>query len=121
MAHVLNIPLIPLIPTSSNNTNNIHEIAFKTVPSATKLEIKQLLQSFYGLEVQKVRTLNMKGKTKRVWLAKGESLVGNKPDYKKAYVTLKNPLSNYPIFYPSPATIVHDEYMKKNKKMMTLQ
>ncbi|MED6197482.1 hypothetical protein PIB30_056891 [Stylosanthes scabra] len=121
MAHIANIPLIPLMPTSSNNINNVHEIAFKTVPSATKLEIKHLLQSFYGLEVQKVRTLNMKGKTKRVSFAKGESFLLNKPEYKKAYITLKNPLSNYPIFYPSPATILYDEYMKKNKKMMALR
>lgn len=113
MAHIANLPLIPLTLASSNNLN---EVAFKTIPSATKVEIKQLLQSFYGLEVQKVRTLNMKGKKKRL----NGSLVAKKPDYKKAYVTLKNPLSSSPILYPSPATAVHEDN-KKNKKMMAMQ
>ncbi|KAF1882531.1 hypothetical protein Lal_00002709 [Lupinus albus] len=67
----------------------------KTIPSATKLEIKNFLQSFYNLDVQKVRTLNMKGKKKH----HGGSLIA-KPDYKKAYVTLNKPLPVTSNLYP---------------------
>ncbi|KAG5155310.1 hypothetical protein JHK82_013279 [Glycine max] len=86
MAHITNLPMTPLMPSTSSN--DIKEIAFKTAPSASKVEIKRFLETFYGFEVEKVRTLNMKGKKKRY----AGSLVA-KPDYKKAYVTLKKPLS----------------------------
>ena len=52
---------------------------------ATKREIKKAVElMFDGVEVIKVNTLNVKGKTKRF----GRT-VGRRQDYKKAYVTLK--------------------------------
>lgn len=78
-----------------NSFTNIREIAIKTIPSASKIEIKRVLESLYGFQVEKVHTLNIEGKKKkRDWL-----LIA-KPDYKKAYVTLKNPLSISPDLYP---------------------
>ncbi|OWM66010.1 39S ribosomal protein L23, mitochondrial [Punica granatum] len=80
-----NLPIKLLMPSTFTN---IKEIALKTIPSASKIEIKRVLESLYGFEVEKVRTLNMEGKKwKRNWLLMA------KPDYKKAYVTLKHPLS----------------------------
>ncbi|BAT73390.1 hypothetical protein LR48_Vigan01g026800 [Vigna angularis] len=108
MAHITNLPMMPLIPTTSSN--EIKEIAFKTAPSASKLQIKCFLESFYGLEVQKVRTLIMKGKKKRY----AGSLVA-KPDYKKAYVTLKNPLSSSHNPFPFAFTLQDN----KNEKTLT--
>lgn len=60
-----------------------------------QIEIKRVLESLYGFEVEKVQTLNMDGKKKK----RGGLLIA-KPDYKKAYVTLKNPLSISPELYP---------------------
>lgn len=60
-----------------------------------QIEIKRVLESLYGFEVDKVRTLNMEGKKKK----RGGLLVA-KPDYKKAYVTLKSPLSMSQDLYP---------------------
>lgn len=58
---------------------------FKVDKSATKREIKQAIElMFDGVEVVKVNTLNVKGKTKRFG-----RVVGKRSDYKKAYVTLK--------------------------------
>ncbi|CAJ1938103.1 unnamed protein product [Sphenostylis stenocarpa] len=108
MAQIANLPMTPLMPTASSN--DIKEIAFKTAPSASKLQIKLFLETFCGFEVQKVRTLNMKGKKKRY----GGSLVA-KPDYKKAYVTLKNPLSFSQNPYPFGSTLQDN----KNEKMLT--
>ncbi len=58
---------------------------FKVDGTATKREIKKAVElMFDGVEVAKVNTLNVKGKTKRF----GKS-IGRRNDYKKAYVTLK--------------------------------
>ncbi|XP_027178962.1 uncharacterized protein LOC113777928 [Coffea eugenioides] len=92
VVHFANLPIKLLMPSSFSN---IREIALKTIPSASKIEIKRVLESLYGFEVDKVRTLNMDGKKKK----RGGLLIA-KPDYKKAYVTLKNPLSISPDVYP---------------------
>ena len=58
---------------------------FKVDSSATKREIKKAVElMFEGVEVVKVNTLNIKGKTKRFG-----RIVGRRSDVKKAYVTLK--------------------------------
>ena len=58
---------------------------FKIDTNATKLEVKKAVElMFEGVEVLKVNTLNVKGKTKRF----GKN-IGRRNDYKKAYVTLK--------------------------------
>lgn len=58
---------------------------FKVDGNATKREIKKAVElMFEGVEVTKVNTLNVKGKTKRF----GKS-IGRRNDFKKAYVTLK--------------------------------
>ena len=58
---------------------------FKVDTNATKREIKKAVElMFEGVEVTKVNTLNVKGKTKRF----GRT-IGRRNDYKKAYVSLK--------------------------------
>ncbi|KAK7281005.1 hypothetical protein RIF29_08633 [Crotalaria pallida] len=101
-----NLPMKLLMPTTFTN---IQEIAFKTIPSASKIEIKRLLESLYGFDVEKVRTLNMDGKKKK----RGGLLIA-KPDYKKAYVTLKTPLSIDPELYP--IRVVERERESKEKQ-----
>ncbi|CAK7334641.1 unnamed protein product [Dovyalis caffra] len=88
---------------------NITEIALKTIPSASKIEIKRVLESLYGFEVEKVRTLNMEGKKKK----RGGLLLA-KPDYKKAYVTLRNSLSISPNLFP--IGIIEEERERMSKK-----
>ncbi|XP_012571855.1 uncharacterized protein [Cicer arietinum] len=106
VVHFANLPIKLLMPTTFTN---IHEIALKTIPSASKIEIKRVLESLYGFEVEKVRTLNMDGKKK-----KRGGIVFAKPDYKKAYVTLKNPLSIDPNLYP--IRIIEEEKKNMNKQ-----
>ncbi|CAH9131281.1 unnamed protein product [Cuscuta epithymum] len=103
--HFANLPIKLLMPSSFSN---ITEISLKTIPSATKIEIKRVLESMYGFEVEKVQTLNMDGKKKK----RGGLLIA-KPDYKKAYVTLKNPLSVSPDLYPIGLI---EQYKKEAKK-----
>ncbi len=56
---------------------------FKVVTSATKLEIKQAVQSLFGVSVESVRTVLSKGKVKRF-----RGRLGQRPASKKAYVRL---------------------------------
>lgn len=53
---------------------------------APQLDIKALLTRVYGLEVEKVNTLNVEGTKKRTKYG-----FYRKPDWKKAYVTMKPP------------------------------
>ncbi|CAJ2677056.1 unnamed protein product [Trifolium pratense] len=112
MADIANLSIIPLMPTCFAPDSK--EIAFKTIPSASKFQIKHFIESFYNLQVQKVRTLNVKGKTKN----RGGTLVA-KPNYKKAYVTLKKPVSFTNDLFPfHPAVNAVDDNSKNKKKMV---
>lgn len=51
---------------------------------ANKIEIKNAVQEIYKVKVEKVNTLTVKGKNKRVRLVEGKT-----SDWKKAIVTLK--------------------------------
>ncbi len=61
-----------------------NQIVFKVATDATKLEIKRAVEQLFEVEVDSVRVVNMKGKTKRHGLATGKRV-----DWKKAYVSLK--------------------------------
>jgi len=60
-------------------------IAFQVAMSATKVEVKQAVEQLLKTKVASVRTLISHGKTKR----QGR-FVGQRPDWKKAYVRLRN-------------------------------
>ncbi|KAJ6828818.1 uncharacterized protein M6B38_361395 [Iris pallida] len=93
--HFANLPIKVLLPPPPFDC--IREFALKTVPSASKIEIRRVLELLYGFQVEDVRTLNMEGKKRKV-----AGYLAAKPDYKKAYVTLKSPLSVSPDLFPIP-------------------
>ena len=57
---------------------------FKVSPKANKLEIRSAISSIFNVEVVNVRTINVRGKFKRL----GRS-AGRRSSWKKAIVTLK--------------------------------
>ena len=61
---------------------------FKVVKDANKIEIKKAIEEIFGVEVEKVNTLNVKGHEKTQNTKQGRT-VGRTSDYKKAVVTLK--------------------------------
>ncbi|WP_404399802.1 50S ribosomal protein L23 [Idiomarina seosinensis] len=63
----------------SNNT-----VVFKVAKDATKSEIKAAVEKLFEVEVNSVRTVNVKGKTKRTGFR-----FGKRNDWKKAYVSLQ--------------------------------
>ena len=58
---------------------------FIVAPSASKPEIKDAVESIFGVRVTKVNTLNRKGKRKR---NRRSFTYGQRPDTKRALVTL---------------------------------
>ncbi|KAB2058120.1 hypothetical protein ERO13_A11G201300v2 [Gossypium hirsutum] len=108
VVHFANLPIKLLMP---NTFTNITEIALKTIPSASKIEIKRVLESLYGFDVDKVRTLNMDGKKKK----RGGFLIA-RPDYKKAYVTLRTPISISENLFPIQVIKEEKDSINKTSK-----
>lgn len=60
-------------------------LTFRVDRRATKPEIKSAVETIFQVKVDHVHTINFEGKEKR----RGR-LVGRRPSWKKAYVTLKH-------------------------------
>lgn len=67
---------------------------FVVAPNANKIEIRQAVESIFGVNVVKVNTLNRQGKRKR---NRGKATFGKRSDTKRAVVTLATGQS-IPIF-----------------------
>jgi large subunit ribosomal protein L23 len=63
--------------------NESQVIALRVAPEATKTEIREAVEKIFDTKVASVRTLNMRGKVKRVGRSEGR-----RSDWKKAYVTI---------------------------------
>jgi large subunit ribosomal protein L23 len=63
--------------------DSANQVVFKVVKNATKPEIKAAVEKMFKVKVEGVRTLILKGKTKRTRFG-----VGKRSDWKKAYVKL---------------------------------
>jgi large subunit ribosomal protein L23 len=59
-------------------------LVFDVAPGASKTEVRQAVEALFKVKVRNVRTANVLGKERR----KGK-FSGFKPDWKKAYVRLK--------------------------------
>jgi large subunit ribosomal protein L23 len=82
---LLQVILAPQITEKATYIADKHQqIAFRVRTDATKLEIKAAVELVFKVEVEKVATINVEGKTKRA--GKG---MGKRKDWKKAYVSLK--------------------------------
>lgn len=62
--------------------------AFRVVPSANKVDIKNAVEQMYSVSVEKVNTINYSGKRKSRYTKSGV-VNGKTSAYKKAIVTLK--------------------------------
>jgi len=60
-------------------------LVFDVDPGASKTEVRQAVEALFKVKVQNVRTANVLGKERR----RGK-FSGYKPDWKKAYVRLKD-------------------------------
>jgi len=79
---VLRGPLLTERGTLLKETDN--KVLFRVAREANKIEIKKAVEEIFKVKVERVTTMNCKGKKKR--LGRHE---GKRPDWKKAIVTLK--------------------------------
>jgi large subunit ribosomal protein L23 len=75
----------PVVSEKSYALLDANAYTFKVHPDANKIEIRQAIESIFGVRVTKVATLNRKGKRKR---NRRTFTYGSRPDTKRAIVTL---------------------------------
>ena len=75
--------LSPVVTEKSTFAQEDNTYVFKVGLSSNKLQIKDAVERFFGVRVEKVRTLVVRGKVKRFGRHHGR-----RSDWKKAYVTL---------------------------------
>ncbi|MDE3980947.1 50S ribosomal protein L23, partial [Glaesserella parasuis] len=69
---------------ATNNAEKGNTIVFKVALDANKVEIANAVEQLFEVKVDSVRTVVVKGKTKR-----HGAKSGRRSDWKKAYVTLQ--------------------------------
>ena len=79
------IIIAPIVSEKSYELIESGVYTFQVHTSASKPEIRDAVESIWGVEVSKVNTLNRIGKKKRT---RGTNRVGSKPSTKRAIVTL---------------------------------
>ena len=78
------IILKPIITEESMMGIYVKKYTFKVDKKATKVQIAQAVEEIFGVKVQKVNTVNVRGRMRRQGRFQGYT-----PSWKKAYVTLK--------------------------------
>jgi large subunit ribosomal protein L23 len=79
---IIQRPLITEKGMRCNEEQNT--VVFRVDPRANKMQIRQAVETLFHVKVLRVNTMNMQGKKKRVRFREGK-----RPDWKKAYVTLR--------------------------------
>ena len=82
--HYLDVIISPNITEKSTSLSEFYKVVFKVNKGASKNSIKRSIEKIFKVNVIKINTINLKGKTK---LVKNKKTY--KPGYKKAIVTLK--------------------------------
>tara|TARA_Y100000590_G_C15270024_1_gene844655 strand:+ start:324 stop:617 length:294 start_codon:yes stop_codon:yes gene_type:complete len=82
--HYLDTIVAPNITEKSTSLSQFNKIVFKVNKNASKKSIKKSIEKIFKVNVIKVNTLTLKGKTKMV---RNKKVF--KSDYKKAIITLK--------------------------------
>ncbi|MFA5658081.1 MAG: 50S ribosomal protein L23 [Oscillospiraceae bacterium] len=73
----------PVITERSMEGIAMKKYTFKVAKEANKIEIAKAVEELFGVKVEKVNTMTVRGRLKRM----GKN-AGYKPDWKKAIVTL---------------------------------
>ena len=77
----------PLVTEKISALNDKGKYGFIVEETANKVEIKNAVEKMYGVNVERVNTINVLGK-KKTRFTKAGTLAGRKPNHKKAIVTL---------------------------------
>ena len=82
--NLLDLIISPKVTEKATSLSEFNKIVFKVNKKANKDSIKRSIEKIFKVNVIKINTINLKGKTK---LVRNKKV--NKPGYKKAIVTLK--------------------------------
>ena len=82
--HYLDTIISPNVTEKSTALSDFNKVVFKVDKGASKKAIKKSIEKIFKVNVIKINTINLKGKTKLVRNKKAF-----KPGFKKAIVTLK--------------------------------
>ena len=82
--HYLDTIISPNITEKSTSLSEFNKVVFKVNKGASKDSIKRSIEKIFKVNVIKINTINLKGKTKLV-----RNKRAYKPGYKKAIITLK--------------------------------
>ena len=74
----------PVVTEKATRLNEFSQVTFRVAIDATKPEIRAAVEQLFGVKVEAVNTVVMKGKTKRF---RGRE--GRRSDWKKAVVRLQ--------------------------------
>ena len=82
--NMLDTIVSPVITEKATSLSEFNKIVFKVHKGSSKNSIKKSIEKIFKVNVIKINTVNLRGKTK---LVKGKK--SSRPGYKKAIVTLK--------------------------------
>ena len=82
--HYLDTIISPNVTEKSSSLSDFNKVVFKVHKGANKKSIIKSVEKIFKVNVVKINTINIKGKTKLIRNRKSF-----KPGYKKAIVTLK--------------------------------
>lgn len=69
----------------SNKALSDYKYYFKVDSSCNKVQLKSVVKSLFGVDVEMINMVNVNGKSKRF-----KGILGKKRSYKKAIVTIKS-------------------------------
>jgi large subunit ribosomal protein L23 len=74
----------PLLTEKSTMGQRLNKYVFEVIPDANKIEIRHAVEELGKCQVEKVNTINVRGKSRRTRRGMGRTA-----DWKKAVVTIK--------------------------------
>ncbi len=83
MKSIYDVVIRPIITEKSSQLAEKLVYTFEVAREANKVEIKDAIEKIFNVKVEKIQTINVKRKAKRM-----NRYEGFKPGYKKAIVTL---------------------------------
>ena len=83
MRNAYDIIIKPVISEKAMDGMQTKKYTFKVASDANKIEIKNAVEEIFGVDVEKVTTINMKGKPRRI-----RYVMGKTSAWKKAIVKL---------------------------------
>ena len=83
MKSAYDIIIRPVITEQSMEATDLKKYVFQVANDANKIEIKKAVEEIFGVKVEKVNTIRMEGKMKRMGVH-----VGRRASWKKAMVKL---------------------------------